>query len=391
MGGRFKQARRKSIVPHFLKVSFVWTLASLLLSGCWDIKDPQDINYFTAIGFDYVDNQYIVYTQMIDFSTVAKMEQGRPEKPLPVWMGKGKGETAASAINNLYETAQLRIFYGHINAIVYSENVIKKGIEPILDLQSRYYEMRYTPWVFGTNAPIEDLMATTSFFNFSPAMSLLHQPQENYKQNSTIQPLTAREFIANLREPGKTSLLPSLGINTKKWYSDHTGRTMMDINGVYVFHEESYRGRLAQDTIIGLRWTQTETNRGPLIIRSEGKVSASVWLEQPKVKITPHLKDDTITYTLEVKLRGNVNEIFQPMPESVMEKYAAKHVREEIQQTFEEGLTINADLLQLEYALYRQKNKQWKKIRDNQQLAADSLDIKVDVDLTTAGKQKMAE
>lgn len=49
---------------------------SLLLTGCWDIREVQDINYISAIGVDYKDGEYIIYAQMLDFSSVAKQEGG---------------------------------------------------------------------------------------------------------------------------------------------------------------------------------------------------------------------------------------------------------------------------------------------------------------------------
>ncbi|MFK9116608.1 hypothetical protein ACJEBK_06925 [Peribacillus frigoritolerans] len=46
----------------------------LFLSGCWDEKTIQDFHYITAIGIDFKDGEYIVYTQLVDFAAVAKTE-----------------------------------------------------------------------------------------------------------------------------------------------------------------------------------------------------------------------------------------------------------------------------------------------------------------------------
>ena len=46
----------------------------LTLTGCWSRYEVQNMNYATAVGIDYVDGQYTLYVQLLDFSTVAKLE-----------------------------------------------------------------------------------------------------------------------------------------------------------------------------------------------------------------------------------------------------------------------------------------------------------------------------
>lgn len=52
----------------------------ILLTGCWDSKEVQSINFITAIGIDYADNQYTTYAQLIDFSSIAKQEGPTPRE-----------------------------------------------------------------------------------------------------------------------------------------------------------------------------------------------------------------------------------------------------------------------------------------------------------------------
>lgn len=372
-------------------ISLFW-IFPLLLTGCWDMKDIQDVNYLTSIGIDYANGQYTVYGQLLDFSSVAKMESGKPIQPIPVWVGQGKGETTISAVNDLYRTSQMRIFFGQIIAVVVSENVLRKGLKEIDELRHRYYEMRYTPWFFGTTEPIDQIFAVTPFFNLSPLMSLLHQPQESYKQESVIAPITSREFVSDIHEPGKATLLPSLSISDRHWKKGGDPHSMLEMDGVFVLQDGKYRGRLTRENIPGLRWVEPQTQRSPLILRSGGKPQVALSLENPKVKIIPHVKGKEVTYTVDVKLSGNVSEIIQPMSERLMEEKAAELVQNEIKRTFEKGLEIHSDLLQLEHALYRQKNKDWKKIyaeRDFKITTESLQEIKVSVKLNNAGKLKL--
>jgi hypothetical protein len=198
--------------------------------------------------------------------------------------------------------------------------------------------------------------------------------------------------VSDIHEPGKATLLPSLSISDRHWKKGGDPHSMLEMDGVFVLQDGKYRGRLTRENIPGLRWVEPQTQRSPLILRSGGKTQVALFLENPKVKIIPHVKGKEVTYTVDVKLSGNVSEIIQPMSERLMEEKAAELVQNEIKRTFEKGLEIHSDLLQLEHALYRQKNKDWKKIyaeRDFKITTESLQEIKVSVKLNNAGKLKL--
>nr|WP_231571358.1 hypothetical protein [Paenibacillus sp. VKM B-2647] len=74
-----------------MKITGILIALLVITTGCWNIKEIQNISYATAIGFDYRDGKYIVYLQLIDFSSVAKLEGQQKSREAPVWVGKGTG------------------------------------------------------------------------------------------------------------------------------------------------------------------------------------------------------------------------------------------------------------------------------------------------------------
>lgn len=373
------------------KGTVVWALVSLLLTGCWDIKNLQDINYLTAIGFDYENEEYVVYVQLLDFASVAKSESGKPAAAVPVWVGQGKGPTLIGAFNNLYRTSQMRIFYGQVNTIVFSENLMKKGLKDAKEIVNRYYELRYTPWVFGTKEPLDKVFAVTPFFNLSPITSLLHQPMESYRQLSLIAPIKVREFTSLYREPGSSVLVPSLAITDQSWEADGKPKPMLEVDGCYSFQNSQYRGWLEVKKVFGLRWVQRQTNRSPLLIEKDGKPQVAISLERPRSKIHPRFQDGKVTYSLDVKLDGYISEVLDSIPEQELQRRAEEKVRQEIQRTYDEGLKIGADLIGLEHVLYRKHNRKWKQLnnQDAAKVNSSSLrQIEVKIHLKHSGKLK---
>lgn len=368
----------------------VLLLSAVMLTGCWDLKSIQDLNYVTALGFDYEDGQYVVYAQLLDFSTVAKTERGKSSEPIPVWVGKGKGETPVEAINDLYLTSQQRLFYGQVNALIITEKVMKHGLDKVADLPRRYYELRYTPWVFGSKLPVGELFAVNPFFNLSPLVSILHLPNESYKQESLVAPLTLREFITSYTEPGKSTLLPSLSISDRSWKNGPTPSPKIEINGLFAYQEKRYCGWLGVKQVRGLRWVEPKTRRSPLLLESQGEKIATVSLEAPDIRLTPLTREGRVRFKVRVKLAGYIVESFEHRSQKEMEQMAEDLVRGEIEQTYARGLKNKVDLLQLEHALYRKRNREWKRWKqDGEWLAPDSLaEVEVKVRLQHAGKLK---
>lgn len=375
------------------KAALAAAVLSLLLSSCWDLKDLQEVNYIRAIGFDLKDNEFMVYVQMLDFSTVAKVEGAKAGKT-PAWVGIGRGSTLTDAIEDLYRTSQLRFFYGHINGIVIGENLLKDPIKAneAYEFVSRYYELRYTAWIYGTKLPIDKVLAVTSLFSFNPDVTILHQPLESYKQNSLVQPISVRQFNLELREPARTTLLPSLTINDQNMKEGEKKHPLLEINGAYLFNRTQYRGWISYNDLKGHPWVETETHRAPLIIDSGGRIQAALALENPKITIRPRVQNGKATYVINVYLSGVIVEMPEPISKADIERKAEEQVKKEIRKTFVEGLKRKADLFQLEQALYRNNNREWKKLHSEggTELTADSLqEINVDVKLIRSGKTKV--
>jgi len=365
---------------------------AMMLSGCWDIVDPQDINYFIAVGFDYENDQFIVYAQMIDFAAVTTPESGKPTQHQPVLVGKGKGETAAQAFNDLYDSVQRRVIYGHVGAVILSENIMKHGLlQDIFDLSSRYQELRFTPWVYGSKGDIEKVLSVSPFFNLSPLASILHQPMEIYRQKSIVPPTMMRQILTDIREPGRTAILPAIDLNDTDWKEDLRPKEMLYLTGIFTFDAYRYTGYFSLDEIQGLRFVAKGIERTPLVIKHEGKIYSEISLNKPKAKITPLLEDVRVRFQMQVAMTGNVIEVIEPINEREMEKLASEQIRKEIISTYERALEKNVDIYQLEHLVYLKHNKWWQQHLKGGKLRLDkdSLEVDVKIDILSSGKLKL--
>jgi spore germination protein KC len=269
-----------------LKLLGVLIVLLTITTGCWNIREVQDINYATAIGVDYSDGNYIMYVQMLDFSSVAKLEGQQKSKEASVWVGKGTGKSFTEAANQLYETSQKRLFWGHVSTLVFSERFLKQNkYQDVLELLDRYREIRYLVWVFSTKEPIEDVFNSTPFFKESPKASMLHNPEEQYRQRSIIPPVRLYQFVMSLKERSRMSYMPSLRIEDDQWKESKKAHSLLEYEGIHVFQTERYQGHLNLNDLEGLPWMHKMTVRAPLSLFRGKSLAAVLVMEKPDVKI----------------------------------------------------------------------------------------------------------
>jgi len=366
-------------------------LSLLLLSGCWDNKEIQNLNFAVTIGVDYMENQYVVYITMLDFTSIAKQETGKSSEKAKIWVGKGVGKSLNLAMTNLYMTAQQRIAWSHIGAIILHERALKKGES--IDALSRYREIRYTPWVFGTRESIPDILSTHAFFNLSPTATILGEPMENYKQKSLVTPIRYLKFIASMTDKGRTTLLPSIEIFEDQWHVNKKPDPKLGLSGVFAMYSNNYVGHMNVKQLTGLRFMSNETQRTPLQILNDSEVQALISIENLKVNVHAKMDRGEPRFDANIKLKGTMVELLENM--SMEDLYAAckKEIEREIRLTFEQAVRMQADVYNLEHYLYKQQNDAWKRLTaggKKLKLTPDMLrDIRISLFIEDSGMLRM--
>ena len=76
-------------------------LLTLLLSGCARIK-IQDYLYPISIGLDYINNEYIIYYQIVSYSKISKIEnESSIDSNYETVIMKGKGKSIYEALKDI--------------------------------------------------------------------------------------------------------------------------------------------------------------------------------------------------------------------------------------------------------------------------------------------------
>lgn len=380
---------------NILKRLLGCVISLALLSGCWDSKEIEKMAYVTALGIDYVDGEYKTYAQVLNFANIAKNEAMEIGKAVPTWIGQGKGKTVSQAVSSLYDTAQERVFWGHVRTIVFSENLLKSGekIQEAYSSVNRYREIRYNILIYGTKEPIAKIFALKSLLNFSPIESILSTPEQVFEQFSIIKPKYLYKVIADSTEGSGSTMIPSLSIDKKTWLEDEEEKPLLKMNGAYLLSHNKYLGWLSSEDLKGARWVQKGIDRVPTNVPETGEPMISIVIIKPRNVIIPKIVDGEVQYNVKITVEAYLDEVIEPLSDTIIKKETAKELISQIRKTYEKGLSIKCDALNLEDSLYRSNSKKWNELHKGNAsaflLTKDSLqDIEVKVHVIHSGKYK---
>lgn len=374
----------------------VCLLILMLVPGCWNSKDIQNMAYVTTLGIDYEDGKFKSYAQILNFSNVAKADNVEIGKSVPVWVGSGEGRTLTEALTTMYSTSQLRVFWGHLKSVILTEKMMNHGMVEIYEMLNRYREIRYNILLYGTKEPLKDILTQKSILNLSPLETIMDSPQQTYSQRSFILPVYAFKIIAQMDEPSGLAMIPSLELKSGIWFEDKNERPMFQINGAYFFQNKEYRGHLTEDDLKGTRWTQRQLQRSPINIpdANAGSPVASLIMVKPHLYIKPVIDNGQVRYVIRVSINAYIDELLKNNTSDTLEKMAGDVVKNEILMSYNKGLKQKADVFMLEEKLYRKYPKKWRELNRLKPFTLDeqsikSIDVRVKIDSSGKYKQRV--
>lgn len=350
----------KRVVPVLLTLT-------LLLSGCWDVKEVQSANFITALGIDYVKDKYVIYAQMLGFSDISKQESPSQNDEPNIWIGRAEGPTMAEALNDLYPASQQLTLWTHVKAIVFSKSLLEHALPETLASLLRSRDLRYTPWVFGTEKDMDKLFSSFSLMNHSILNSELMDPMEVYRQYSAIKPMRLIKLINGVNEPADLALLPSIVYTETVWKNKTKPISLAELNGVYVITKGKSAGFFDSKQMNGVRYTSFNRKmyKYPLSLTMPDGTKAVLNIVDAKSRARFNITSGSPSVRMKVKARAHVVET---APDSdataeIIEKLALAKIEHEIRSTFMEAKQQGLDLYGLEETLYRKHHAEWKQLK----------------------------
>ncbi len=157
----------------------------LMLGGCYDYHELNDLEIVSSMIIDYKDDKYVVNVEFLDTSKDAK----RGSHFL-----SGEGKNLKAAINNVFFDSTLLPFYSHMKTLIISENIARAGIDEFFDFLLRDTQFRKDFFVFVAS-DIDEFLDFETEKNESIGEMAKMSAKRNQEKNGHYKTSTFRELI----------------------------------------------------------------------------------------------------------------------------------------------------------------------------------------------------
>ncbi|MGO4729270.1 Ger(x)C family spore germination protein [Paenibacillus sp. 2KB_22] len=358
-------------------------LCCVLLSGCWDRIEINDLAIVLATGIDYEDGKVQLTSQIfIPRKASAGDSSGSGGSPSGVTMIRtADGHTIAEALNRLQRKVPRNMFWGHCEVIIISEQAGKRGIREYIDFFLRYPQFREHAYVFSSERAAKDILALLDPLERSSAESL--REMANMKLGTRM---TALELGKSIEGPGSSVILSRMLILPPEPEQDKLTTTPY-VKGLSIYKEDRYVKTVKEPLSVGVLLLAKELNN--IIMPVEIKPLKGSFSIQPieiQTVLKPRIVNQRWSMKVDIQTRGEVvlntteGDLTDPAVITKLEQeWSAKlttlaHDALEMAQK-----ELRTDLFKFAVEFRRYYPHQWKKQEKNWETIYPELDVEVKV------------
>ncbi|MBD8837212.1 MULTISPECIES: Ger(x)C family spore germination protein [Paenibacillus] len=292
----------------------VYILLMVVVTGCWNSKELNEISVVIALGIDTVDDQYEISLQVVDPS---QMSRNRAMERSPTIVFSSRADTLFEAIRKLTTESSRKMYMSHLKFVIFDENTARKGIKKPLDFLFRDHEVRpdfHLAIVRGSSA--KDAVSFVAPTEVLPAMDMYKALKVSEKTWAPTSAVDVKDLLQRLTKDGIEPVLTGIRLNNlnKGLTIDNVKKSPQHVNylftGIGVFQGDRLTGWIEESKSKAFTYISNRVSSTVASVscpNSEGKFAFEVI--HNNVKIIPKIKDNEPHITLEVDTEANIGEV----------------------------------------------------------------------------------
>ena len=368
-------------MKKFLLV-FFYCVSTILLSGCWDRVEVNDLSIVTAAAFDQTEDNKIELTLQLfapkSLSSGGGQGGGGGGNKI-TYTASDTGENIADAVSKLQGKLPREIFWGQCKVFIFGETLAKQGIRGQLDFLLRHPEPREVANVFVSKGKAKvhlDLVPNLERYSAEVIRKISNQ---RIGMQTTI-----RDLDEMLTGVSQAAVIPYLKIGKQK-KSDGKTIKYIYIDGSAVFRKDQMIGTITESETRGILWLRNEVQGYTISVKiedEEGLVSLNP--VSARVKLIPQIHQDQWKMIVNIDTEGAIvqNEtklnFLDPTLLKKVESAYQKVIKDRIQDVLNHvHQEMKVDILEFAEIFHRKYPKQLKAVENRW----EEQFLKVDVDI----------
>lgn len=354
-----------------MKLKIILIVILFTLTGCYDYNELNELAIANGISIDYKNNEYIV---SILISNSHKNTSSNDENQATTSLFQGKGKNLNAAITNLELTLPKKLYLGHINIIIISEEYAKKGIYDLFDYFSRNPELLKKMYLAIT----KDVEAYKTLASISPlemfsSKNIISNIETNNKDVGNTYPVLYSEALLKYLEQGYEFVIPTISLTGDKNEAskednikDPITKSHLVILNLSIFNNDKLKLYTNDSESKGIN-ILTNNIKNLEIITNEFTAS----INDIKCKIKFKLKNNKPNITIDIKYKYKIIavnkdiEIKDKEIQKTIKKEIEKEIKTYINQTIDLVITNKTDIIGFGNTIYKHEPNYYKNNKHN--------------------------
>ena len=363
------------------------------VTGCYDYNELNELAIANGIAIDIKDDKYLV---SILIANSHKDTADSEKNQATISLFQGEGNSIDEAITNLELTLPKKLYLGHVNIILLSNEYAKKGIEDLFDYVMRKPELLKKMYMAVTkDVEAYKILSTLSPLEMFSSNNIISNIEiSNIDIGNTYNVIFSGTLIKYL-EKGYEFVLPTLSLtgekeeaNKEENITDPIAKSHLIVLPLSLFKDDKL-----------LLESNEKANKGINILLNKVKnlkmneTDFSATLNNIKCNLKFKLKDNKPIFYLDIKFKYNINSLNKDIDISKEknQKEITNTINNNIKRYINEAINLitsnDVDAIGFGNLIYKNNPNYYNKIKDNYLKLLD-FKIKVDGKLEVTGELK---
>lgn len=355
-----------------LLLLFVILWDSLLLTGCWDRTEINDLGLITGLAIDQPQEGTIELTAEIVIPKAAGGTggsgggDGNQAGGNETLTRSGQGPTIADAVSSLQERLPREVFWGQTKVVVIGEKLAWEGIRIPLDFLMRHPQPRLRARVFVAKGAAKEI-----FMLNPPLERSSSEVLRELSESGVLMDVMLKKLMQMLNGEGKAAAIPLIAILPAENTKDPK-RTIAYINKTAIFKKDKMIGQIDDDITRGVLWFRNELKESRMSVQlpeSSGYVSTKIIRTSGRLMSKVEGENWKVTYDAEsegdVVINGSNRNIMTPKVNELLQKELDKEQQQLLVRTLDKlQKELNADIIGFAEEFHRKHPKEWKQVKN---------------------------
>ncbi|OZU90571.1 hypothetical protein CIL03_05350 [Virgibacillus indicus] len=332
----------------------------LILSGCWDRIEVNDLAIVVATGLDKTEEGEIeLSVQIVNPKSMGSKSEGGQGGGKQNTVEKTTGKTIFDARSKLQEKVSRKLFWGHNHIIFIGKKLAEEGIRKHLDFFSRHPFTRLRASVFMTNEKPDELLKIEPDLERSSA-----EVAKDLAMLKVGLSVTAKDLLDMLSGEKRGAALPMIQIEREPPNTEG-----LKIYGAAIFNNGKMTDQLDDKEVRGLLWIRDEIDTASVTINpEEGEELISFHIFDATSKLIPSIENGNWKIKIEIVSEDDIVEnetkldMMNPKIIEKLKEQLEKQIVERVKLALEiVQKEMKVDVLGFEEAFHRHYPDEWRK------------------------------